>query len=93
MRADFEDAANSVELRGGDGAVQIADFLRSLSLTERQRGVCDLVTQGFSNKEIGRRLGIGHRTVECHRAEIYRKVGVRNAIELVRKIFDRGISK
>lgn len=82
----LEEAANDIELRGGSG--EVADVLRKAALTGRQRSVCELVAQGMSSKEIGRQLGIGHRTVETHRGEIYRKVGVRNAIELVRKIFN-----
>ena len=54
-------------------------------LTEQQQRVCDLVALGWSSKEIARSLGISHRTVETHREEIYRKLRVRNAVELVRK--------
>lgn len=54
------------------------------ALTERQQAVCDLLIQGLSNKEISERLGISHRTVEEHRAEVFRKMGVRNAVELAR---------
>lgn len=53
-------------------------------LTERQKAVCDLLIEGLSNKEISERLGISHRTVEEHRAEVFRKMGVRNAVELTR---------
>lgn len=60
----------------------------TVALTSKQKLVCDLVAEGLSNKEIGVRLGIGHRTVEFHRAEAYRKLGVRNAVELVRKLLE-----
>jgi DNA-binding NarL/FixJ family response regulator len=53
-------------------------------LTERQQNVCDLLVIGLSSKEISVRLGISHRTVEEHRAEVFRKMGVRNAVELAR---------
>jgi DNA-binding NarL/FixJ family response regulator len=56
-------------------------------LTAKQQGVCDLVVLGWSNKEIATKLGIDYRTVETHRAAIFRKMGVRNAVELVRKLF------
>jgi len=55
-------------------------------LTARQQTICDLITLGRTNKEIAFELGIGSRTVECHRETIYRKHGVRNAVELVRKM-------
>ncbi|WP_458760532.1 LuxR C-terminal-related transcriptional regulator [Afipia sp. TerB] len=56
------------------------------ALTEKQKEVCDLIALGLSSKEISSRLGISHRTVEAHRGEIFRKMGVRNAVELVRAI-------
>lgn len=55
-------------------------------LTHRQQEVADLLAQGWSNKEIANALGIGRRTVEEHRAAIYEKCGVRNAVELTRKM-------
>lgn len=89
MTADLEDAANALELLGGSSAE--ADELRRAALTERQRSVCDLVTQGMSSKQIARHLGISHRTVETHRGEIYRRLGVHNAIQLIRKMFVREV--
>lgn len=56
-------------------------------LTDREREVCDLLTQGKTNKEIANQLQISHRTVEWHRASIFAKKGVRNAVELVRSVF------
>jgi DNA-binding NarL/FixJ family response regulator len=56
-------------------------------LTAKQQGVCDLVVLGWSSKEIAAKIGIDYRTVEAHRSAIFRKMGVRNAVELVRKLF------
>lgn len=55
-------------------------------LTAKQKGVCDLLVMGLSSKEISTRLRISHRTVESHRTEIFRRMGVRNAVELVRSL-------
>jgi DNA-binding NarL/FixJ family response regulator len=57
----------------------------AVKLTAREFEVRDLLSLGLQNKEIAERLGIGIRTVESHRAEIFRKMGVRNAVELLRK--------
>jgi DNA-binding NarL/FixJ family response regulator len=57
-------------------------------LTRKQKQVCDLVTLGLGSKEIAHQLGIGPRTVEGHRLAIYRKMGVRNAVELTRKTLE-----
>jgi DNA-binding NarL/FixJ family response regulator len=56
------------------------------ALTPKQRQVRDLVVLGWSNKEIAAKLGIDHRTVETHRANVFEKMGVRNAVELTRKM-------
>lgn len=56
------------------------------SLTPRQREVCDLVIQGKTNKQIGRQLGISHKTVEDHKGCIFSVYGVNNAVGLVFKV-------
>lgn len=54
-------------------------------LSPKQEAVCRLVVQGMSNKEIAIELGISHRTVDSHREAAYRRLNVRNTIELVKK--------
>lgn len=53
-------------------------------LTRREREVLEQFTAGASNKEAGRSLGISPRTIEDHRANIMKKLGARNAADLVR---------
>jgi FixJ family two-component response regulator len=53
-------------------------------LTRREREVLQQFTAGASNKEAGRTLGISPRTIEDHRANIMKKLGARNAADLVR---------
>lgn len=55
-------------------------------LTKRQRQVGDLLAKGWTNKEIAMSLGISRRTVEDHRADLFERLGVRNAVELTRKL-------
>lgn len=55
-------------------------------LTPRQIKVCELVAKGYTNKEAAASLGIGARTVEDHRRYAMEKLGVRNAVELTRKV-------
>lgn len=57
-------------------------------LTRREREVLELFSAGSSNKEAGRELGISPRTIEDHRANIMRKLGVKNATELLRLVLD-----
>jgi two-component system, NarL family, response regulator NreC len=58
-------------------------------LTAREREVLQLTTEGQSCTEIADRLFISARTVENHRANLMRKLGVRNQKELVRYAVER----
>jgi len=78
MRQDIHVAAAS---SGGRRAVEIRGFAQ---LTQREREVLQLITNGQSNKEAGRELGISPRTVEVHRARIMEKLGARNTADLMR---------
>jgi len=40
------------------------------------------VLNGFANKEIASEMGNSSRTIEIHRASIFEKMDVKNAIEL-----------
>ena len=53
-------------------------------LTERERGVLDLLSRGFSNPEIAGLLGISEHTVKFHTSSLYTKLGVANRTEAVR---------
>lgn len=51
--------------------------------TARELEVARLIAEGNSNKQIARRLNIGIKTVESHRAGAMRKAGVHTAAGLV----------
>ncbi|WP_424627478.1 response regulator transcription factor [Bradyrhizobium sp. SYSU BS000235] len=53
-------------------------------LTRRESEVLAQLAAGASNKEVGRQLGIGTRTVEFHRARLMEKLGARNLADLMR---------
>jgi two-component system response regulator DctR len=52
-----------------------------LSLREQQ--IAELIAHGSTNRDIAEKLAISVRTVEVHRAHIFEKLNVKNAIELV----------
>jgi len=64
--------------------IQTLHFPGREPLTRREREVLEQFTKGASNKEAGRHLGISPRTIEDHRANIMKKLGARNAADLVR---------
>lgn len=53
-------------------------------LTEREREVMTLAVEGLPNKEIARRLGISHRTVEIHKARLMHKTDATTLLDLAR---------
>ncbi len=55
-----------------------------VSLTKREEEIVTLVAKGMTSQEIGKLLFISPRTVETHRARIMDKLGVSNAVGLVR---------
>lgn len=57
---------------------------RVASLTAREMDVLRHVVAGRTNKETASALGISHRTVETHRENILKKLGVRSVAELTR---------
>jgi len=57
------------------------------TLTPRERDVMKFLLLGQANKVIAMELGMSMRTVETHRSRIFLKMGVRNAIDLVRRFY------
>ncbi len=60
-------------------------------LTARERDVLLLVARGRTNKEAAAALGISHRTVESHRENLMKKLGIRTVAELTRFALDSGV--
>ena len=54
------------------------------SLTAREQEVMVLLAEGFSPKEVAAKLFMSPKTVENHRTNIMSKLGLHNALELVR---------
>jgi DNA-binding NarL/FixJ family response regulator len=60
-------------------------------LSGREREVLHLIAEGLSAKEIASQLAISTKTVEAHRTNLMRKLGVRKATELVRYALRHGL--
>lgn len=59
-------------------------LVRTSSLTTRQKEVLQLLAEGRGNKEIAAILGVSVKTVEFHRAQTMRTLGVHTTAELTR---------
>jgi DNA-binding NarL/FixJ family response regulator len=57
---------------------------RGESLTEREREVLRQIAWGYSNKEIAERHDISIKTVEAHKANALKKLGMHSRIDIVR---------
>lgn len=54
------------------------------SLTKREQEVMRLIAEGLSARTIAERLFISPKTVDNHRANIMRKLGLNNTVDIVR---------
>lgn len=55
----------------------------SVQITAREREVLELMANGHSNQAIGERLTISVKTVEAHRARLFKKLGASNVADAV----------
>jgi len=60
--------------------------VRSDGLTNREREVALLVADGLRSREVAERLAIAPQTVKSHLKTIFDKLGVRNRVELARRL-------
>jgi two-component system nitrate/nitrite response regulator NarL len=60
-------------------------------LTDRETEIVQLIAEGFSNKEIGNKLFISHRTVDTHRTNIMKKLNISNIAGLISYAIKNGI--
>ncbi|OXM82655.1 LuxR family transcriptional regulator [Paenibacillus rigui] len=58
----------------------------SWNLTAREQQVAELVVEGHSNPEIAHRLQVSEMTVKKHMSGILGKAGVKNRVQLIRRI-------
>jgi len=61
------------------------------SLTNREREVLVLITDGLMNKEIASQLGVGIRTVETHRERLMRKLKIHSVAGLTKFALWQGL--
>lgn len=57
-------------------------------LTNKETEVLKLIAKGNTTKEIANRLFVSTRTIETHRANILKKIEVKNTAELIKKAAD-----
>jgi DNA-binding NarL/FixJ family response regulator len=70
---------------------QGAPLDRYETLTTRERDVLHLIAQGETTSAIAAQLAISPRTVETHRTNLMRKLGLRTQTDVIRYALQRGL--
>ncbi|THH38926.1 response regulator transcription factor [Aliishimia ponticola] len=76
---------------GAEGALEPKSVSVSRSLTNREQTILLQLAQGRSNKEVALALDISVRTVETHRKNIKRKLGISTTAGLTRYAMEHGV--
>lgn len=63
---------------------------RTIGPTQRELDVLELIAQGYTNPEIGRKLNLSEETVKSHVRHLLSKLRARNRAHIVSKAFAGG---
>lgn len=100
VRAIREVVAGGTPLSPSVAAKVVRDYARRVRgeheaasgpLTAREREVLTLVAQGQTSQEIAEKLGLSRKTVEVHRTNLMRKLGLHDVTELVKYALRAGL--
>jgi len=75
--------------RGSDGSGAPASPLATL--TAREREVMKLLSEGHPNRDVAKVLHVSPRTIDSHRSNIMRKLGINSNAELVQVAIKSGL--
>lgn len=73
-----------LNLKSGEFFAPIPSFIPTTNLTNREIEILRLIQKGLPSKEIADGLCISIHTVNIHRQNLLRKLGVQNSIEAIR---------
>ena len=60
-------------------------------ISDRELEVLELLSQGLTDTEIGKKLFISFHTAKTHRKNLLSKLGAKNSAELIKKALERGL--
>jgi DNA-binding NarL/FixJ family response regulator len=66
--------------------------LKKPKLSKKEKAIIKFVIDGASSREIAEKLSLSIRTVDNHRANMMKRLGVKNAVELVKKVLDEKLA-
>lgn len=78
-------------MSGGDESVKltVSEAVEQYSLTRREHTILRMLMQGKESNAICEELSISANTLKKHILNIYRKLGIRNRVQLFKKIKER----
>jgi len=82
LQKRFNETKKALLTRLAGAGPALDHLLETRNLSPRERQIVACVLHGKSNKAIEQELFIGRRTVESHLYRIYRKLGVKNRLQL-----------
>jgi DNA-binding CsgD family transcriptional regulator len=72
------------ELRATGATLRARDAMTRDELTPQEHQIAGLVVAGASNKDVAASMFLSPKTVETHLSRVYRKLGVRSRVDLIR---------
>jgi DNA-binding CsgD family transcriptional regulator len=84
LQGRFRETKSALLTRLAGDSETVDRWLETGNLSPRERQIARCVLEGKSNAAIEKELFIGRRTVESHLYSIYRKLGVKNRLQLAR---------
>lgn len=91
---------NSIELGNSETNIQLKNWSSELTksssenkliLSKRELEIVNLLSQGHASKQISRLLSISVHTVETHRRNLIRRLGLKNTTEVVSSCIYKGL--
>lgn len=80
------DAPVKNEVTGEQPSIEVPVQTKVYDITKREKEILRYVVDGLSSKDIAAKLGKSVRTIEAHRFNIMKKLEVKSALELVKKV-------
>ena len=60
-------------------------------VTAREREILELISEGFSTREIAGRLFVSEETIKSHRRHLFSKLSAKNSPHLIQKAIASGM--
>lgn len=68
-----------------------SENIATIKFTSRELEIIVKLSRGLTCAEIGRYMNINTRTIESYRADLIKKAGVKNSVELIAYVYRQGI--